>query len=976
MPKKLNKSQQDAVNIIDGPLLIIAGAGTGKTTVITEKISHLVKSGKAKPEEILALTFTDKAAEEMKERVDDMLNIGYVDLQISTFHTFCQRLLEQFGIDIGISNHFKLLTETDAWLLLRQHMLDLDLDYYRPAGNPARHIHELLKHFSKCKDELISPAQYLEYAENIKLDKDDVHGEEKSRLTEIANAYHAYNQLLLDNNALDFGDLMYYTVSLLEKRKKIKENLQQRFKYILIDEFQDVNWAQYVLITLLAEHAQLTVVGDDDQSIYAFRGSNVSIIMRFKEDFPKAQEIVLSENFRSTQNILDLAYKSIQENNPDRLEAKFSINKKLTAFNGKSKEKNSIVHLHYATLDEEVSGVVSQINSLKKNNPDVTWDDIAILARANTHVEPFIQALEQSGIPYEYLASSGLYRQKIVLDCFNYFRVLDNNKESSAIYRLLRLPFLNMSDFDLQQFTSFCKRKSISYVQGLRKGAEIGLSQEGIAACQKITSWISEGMRRERYEKPSVVLYTFLEESGYLSYLTHEENQGNTDAMREILFLKQFFDFISAYEKAVPDAHVRSFVEHYTAILDSGDAGGLHQPTETRDSVNIMTVHGSKGLEFKYVFLINMVEERFPTRRKGKGIEVPIELIHEQPPEGDIHYQEERRLFYVGLTRAKEQLFLTSADNYGGVRKKKLSRFLAEIGYDTNCVKEAEKSLLTSKKETKSDRGAVEYDIPKKFSFSQLKMYEICPYKYKLAHILKLPMKGSPHFSFGNTIHNTLQKFYEKVKELNGLKQDSLFGLPSESSVQSNIQVPSLDDLLNMYEESWIEDWYESKWQKETYHKKGRDILKIFYAAQEDHWTIPISLEGFFKIKLGDDILHGRIDRIDKQEDGTLEIIDYKTGKGKEKLASGDKDQLLVYQIAAETLPEYSNVGSPGKLTFYYVEDNIQTSFIGKNEELEKLKDKLIQKIEKIKQGDFKATPNKIMCRRCDFRDICEFRAK
>ena len=195
MPKyNLNKSQQEAVDHTNGPLLIVAGAGTGKTTVITQKISHLIESGLAKPEEILALTFTDKAAGEMEERVDEMLDIGYVDLQISTFHAFCQRLLEEYGMDIGLSNQFKLLTQTDAWLLVHENIYDFNLDYYRPLGNPVQHIHTLLGHFSKCKDELVSPEEYLEYAENMKLDKDEAEKEEKTKLTEISNAYHKYNQ--------------------------------------------------------------------------------------------------------------------------------------------------------------------------------------------------------------------------------------------------------------------------------------------------------------------------------------------------------------------------------------------------------------------------------------------------------------------------------------------------------------------------------------------------------------------------------------------------------------------------------------------------------------------------------------------------------------------------------------------------------------------------------------------------------------
>src|SRR3989338_7181214 len=249
---KLNSAQKEAVEYTNGPLLIVAGAGTGKTTVITNKICYLIEKGLAKPEEILALTFTEKAANEMQERVDKLINAGYAEMHISTFHTFCQRILERHAIDIGLSNQFKLLTETAAWILVRQHFSKFNLDYYRPMGNPIRHIHELLKHFSKCKDELITPEEYLQYAEGVAKDSGDMNVDKKSRLTEISNAYHTYNQLLLDKAMFDFGDLIFYTVKLLTERPAVLQKFRKQFKYILVDEFQDVNWAQYRLIQILA----------------------------------------------------------------------------------------------------------------------------------------------------------------------------------------------------------------------------------------------------------------------------------------------------------------------------------------------------------------------------------------------------------------------------------------------------------------------------------------------------------------------------------------------------------------------------------------------------------------------------------------------------------------------------------------------------------------------------------------------------
>ena len=708
----LNKKQQEAVEYTDGPLLIVAGAGTGKTTVITRKMAYLMQEKNVKPEQILALAFNDKSASEMQDRMDDLLDLGYVELEINTFHGFCQGVLERHGLEIGLPRNFRLMTETDTWLMLRDNIYDLGLNHYRPMGNPSDNIHDLLDHFGKCKDELISPAEYLNFAEDQVLNErggetdvdmkhetrnrrhiDDV--VEIVRLKEIAHAYHVYNQMLLDKQALDFGDLIFYTIKLLRDRPNVLSALQSRFKYILVDEFQDVNYAQYELIRLLAGEqrdpstvgrddvptVQLTVVGDDDQSIYSFRGANVANILRFKEDYSKTKEIVLTENYRSGQEILDASYALVQGNNPDRLEVKLGIEKKLK--DSRRKTEDSLVeHIHCGTGEEEVRAVVEKIIALKKE--EVMWDDFAILVRANAHADPFIQALEQRGIPYEYLSSSGLHRQGIVIDVFHFLKVLDDYREAVSLYRLLCLPFFGMAENDLQQFTHMAKKKSVSYYEALKRAREFGVSERGAEKCTSLIALIHSGMKRMRYEKPTAVLYGFLEESGYIAYLAKESDAGSHEAIRAIHHIKQFFEFVEKYQTAMAGATVRGFVEYYEHVIASGDRGKLYQPTDTPDSVNIMTIHASKGLEFKYVFIVKCVEEGFPCKRKSDGIALPLALIKEQMPEGDYHYQEERRLFYVAMTRAKEKLFLTSAEMYeGNKRGKKVSRFVAEIGLQT-----------------------------------------------------------------------------------------------------------------------------------------------------------------------------------------------------------------------------------------------------------------------------------------------------
>lgn len=1013
----LNKAQKQAIEYTKGPLLIVAGAGTGKTTVITNKIAYLIEQGLAKPDEILALAFNDKAAQEIEERVDKLVNTSYSEITISTFHVFCQRILESHGIDIGLSNQFKVLSQTAAWILIRENFDKFNLDYYRPMGNPTKHIHDLLRHFSKCKDELISPEEYLAYAEDESKNKDVARIEEKSRLTEIANAYHTYNQLLLDTNHFDFGDLLYYPNKLFEKRSNILKKYQNKYKYILVDEFQDVNWAQYNLVRLLTGVTValppyqggvrgclpstvsnfkgrltppslplerggnlpiLTVVGDDDQSIYAFRGASVSNIMRFKDDYLNTKKIILNENYRSEQAILDVAYKSIQNNNPDRLEVKLNINKKLIS---KSKSQllttgyplPSVTHIHEATLEKEVEAVISEIFRLKQIDTTATWDDFAILVRANSHADPFIARLQSTGIPYEFLAASGLFRQTVVVDSLNFFNLLTDHQNGNAIFRLLRLPFLGFTENNLQKFTFGAKKKAYTYYEALKKASEFGLSESALNACDTVLAVVDDGLKNSRELKPTVLLYKFLETSGYLNYLKEEEELGNRELIRQSYQLKEFFDYLQNYEAITPDAHVVNFMQEFANIENAGDTGSLNNFSDTPDSVNVMTVHKSKGLEYKYVFVVNLVEDRFPTRTKGDGIEIPLALIKEQLPEGDSHYEEERRLFYVAMTRAKSRLYFTSAADYGGARVKKLSRFLAEIGYSAEADALVKPEVTKKYSPEKEIDQHIVYELPKSFSFSHILMYETCPYKYKLSHVLSLPSKGSHYFSFGSSIHNSLQAFYDRVQALNAEEQSSLFAKPKAAKT-NKIAVPTIDELLKIYESKWLGDWYQSSKQKTDFFEKGKKVLRTFYKSQEGNWTIPLFLESFFKIKIGDHLLSGRIDRVDSIPEGGLEIIDYKTGKSKKTLTAADKSQLLIYQIAAEQLPEYRNVGTPKKLTYYYLEDEIKSSFIGSSNDTEKLKLSIVEIIEKIKSQEFAATPNQFACEHCDFRSICEFR--
>ncbi|MDP3052895.1 MAG: UvrD-helicase domain-containing protein [bacterium] len=1351
--EKLNKEQKEAVVHGQGPLLIVAGAGTGKTTVITQRIVNLIEKEKVKPEEILAVTFTEKAAAEMEERVDILLPYGYVDLWISTFHSFCERVLRDYALDIGLPADFKILDNTAGWLLVYRNLEKFNLDYYKPLGNPTKFIQALISHFSHCKDQAIYPEDYLKYAEKLKTRDDAPEENETERIKEVANAYHVYQRLLLENSSLDFGDLINYCLKLFQKRPLILKKYREKFKYILVDEFQDTNWAQYELIKILAAPKNnLTVCADDDQclpgnskieifendkikikeikkieigdkaltavgkghigvanvnnvfvknkrakiltvkteggysvsvtdnhkmfccvprtarqnyhyvylmfrknlgwrigvtddlilrlriersadkilairafntdsearyhetlwslkygiptccfksregivikenelaklykeintednirklaqdlnidldsphycldavnrgrsvriiinlqmcyrnyrskehvrsektlllngltrhrlyletsdkqtikklktagyilykarkgmklnieggdvkdlegkaraiekitggfieykfnvaskyskpsgtarnymslimpaknlvlghylpvkkgaeiiydkiisikevdkkikvydleidkthnfiangivvhnSVYRWRGASYSNIVQFNKDFPKAEQISLVKNYRSGQNILDLAYKFIKANNPDRLEYVNKINKELIA---QEKGEGKIEHILAKNLEEEVDKTIKKILGILKKDKDAGYNDFAILVRANDAANPFIKALERAGLPYQFLASRGLYSKPVILDVISYFKLLDNYHESPAVYRILNMPFLEIPPADIMKLTQYSHKKTKSLYEAMEELPLIpGISPEVQEKILFVLSLIKKHAIFAKEKSVSEIMIAFLKESGYIKYLTKKDDKEQFD------LLNQFHKKVKNFESAAIEPTLGNFMREINLEIESGEEGKLEfDPEQGPDMIKIMTIHGAKGLEFKYVFLVNMVDKRFPTMERKDLIELPEDLIKDIKPTGDVHLQEERRICYVAITRAKKDIYFTSAEDYGGVRKKKLSRFLIEMGYQEKTEKpknlKTQNEMLAEKPISVGTKNKPMPDyLPKHFSYSQLAAFDKCPLQYKFAFILKVPTRGKAVFSFGKTMHNTFYEFLKYANEGSASNQTNLFGF-EEKTIKAGKKALSagrheksldLDDLTEIYEKNWIDEWYESKKQKEDYRKLGRKIIKDFYDefVKNPPKVLKINnafaLEMPFNLKIGGYALYGVVDRID-EEDGGVTIIDYKTGNSKDKLYPGDKEQLLIYQIAAEEIFKLK----PQKLAYHYLTDGKKASFLGTEKEKEQLKEKIIQEIEEIKGSDFKAKPSQL-CAFCDFKDICD----
>lgn len=987
--QNLNQEQLKAVSFGKGPLLIIAGAGTGKTTVITNRINYLIMQQKIKPEEILALTFTEKAAGEMEERVDKLLPYGYVDLWISTFHSFAERILKQEGLNIGLSNEFQLLNETQSWMLVRKNLELFDLEYYKPLGNPTKFIHALIKHFSRCKDEEVYPKDYLKYSEKLELNKDTKQGDkilddEALRIKEIASAYHQYQQLLLDNNAMDFGDLINYTLKLFKTRPAILKEYQKKFKYILVDEFQDTNYAQYDLIKmLLDENQNITVVADDDQSIYKFRGASVSNILKFQEDFPKTEKVVLTQNYRSAQEILDLSYNFIQLNNPDRLEIQGKVNKKLKS---ESKEKAVIEHIHKSSLDGEIEAVAKKIIELKEKEPELNWNDFAVLVRANDSATAFTNYFKQIKLPHLFYALRGLYNKPVILDVLAFFKLLDNYHESAAVYRILTSPVFDFSFEELSKISHFARRKTFSLYEALKNINLVPqITEETMSETNRVLALVEKYSQLSIEKSPSQVYLGFLKDSGYLEILTSKETLENKQSLNH---LNQFYKKVQDYEASITEPRVKEFLNELELEIDAGDTGSLSfDPESGPDLVNIMTIHSAKGLEFKYVFIPNMVDLKFPTTERKEPILLPEDLIKDILPTGDVHIQEERRLFYVAMTRAKKGLFLTSAKNYGGVREKKISRFLKELketnpDFTLNEGTNEEKiknKLLDEQKIVKYQEEKFTWVIPSPFSFSQIAAFSKCPYQYKFSFLYKIPVFGKPVFSYGKSIHSALQKIMDLYMSSYSRPQQDLFGAIEKASSQNGQSVRkevkiTQEQVLDILKESWIDDWYESKQQKQEYFNKAKEAIKLFYKELKKNPPDVLFLEKGFNLKLTEEgiiyPIKGFIDRVDILSDNTAEVIDYKTGSAKDKLTFDEKIQLILYQIALEEVFNQK----VSKLTFYYVDENKKLSFEANEKDIEKTKSIIKEAIAQIKVSNFPAHPSQFVCKYCDFNSICEYK--
>ena len=970
----LNEEQRLAVTHGTGPLLIIAGAGTGKTTVVTKRIEHLILDKKIPASNILALTFTEKAAQEMETRIDEILPYGYTTLWIETFHAFCDRILRQEAINIGLSPRFDLLTEAESLLFLRKHLFDFNLDYFRPLGNPMKFLQGMLTHFSRLKDDDITPEQYLKYAEKTKTEADEI---KKTR--ELASAFAQYEQLKAKESVMDYSDLISNVLKLFRERPTILKQYQKQFQYVFVDEFQDTNYAQNEMAILLAgERENITVVGDDDQSIYRWRGAAIANMMQFRTHFPTAKIVTLTKNYRSSQNILDGAYQLIQNNNPDRLEIKEKIDKKLIGMRGIKGEDISFIYTSRGEDEAEEVAKAIQKEVKKTNRP---YNEFAILVRANDHSTPFQRALERARIPYQFLGPGHLFQQTEIKDLIAYLHVLANFDDMASLYRIITMSVFALQARDVAAILNFAKSSNFSLFEAMEQVGKSSLTEEGKEKIVRITDMIKRHLEKVPQEEAGQILYYFFEDSGLLGYYL---DPGSAKTEKEAQNIAKFFEKLQGFAANHTDASVFAVVDWLDLAMELGESPQAAEIDWTRNNaVNILTVHSSKGLEFPVVFVVNLVSQRFPSRDRREQIPVPTDVIKEALPEGEEGLQEERRLFYVAITRAQDKLYLTASRFYNeGKRERKISPFVIET-LGEHMIQDIIKKqtaeppgqqlslleILNSNIENQNTKNELQNLSPQAvvpityISYSQLQTFEMCPLHYKLKYILNLPSPPAPALSYGSSVHNTLRDF-------------SLLLLQKQKIEKGTINL--------LLEKNWINQGFTSKTHEQQTYKQAETMLESLteQMVQEKPQTLAVELPFNFwlnravvstggpeKLKIG-----GRIDRVDQHEDGKLEIIDYKTGKNvptekkiKENL------QLSLYALAATEIKD----GILGKeptdiiLTLYYLEENIKLSTTRSREDIEKAKIEILERVSAIETSNFTCS-HSIFCKTCEYQMLCQ----
>ncbi|MDR2699374.1 MAG: ATP-dependent helicase [Nitrososphaerota archaeon] len=986
----LNPQQVEAVKEIEKPLLLIAGAGSGKTLTVASKIVYLIEQGVA-PEGILALTFNQKAAEELKARVNGMLNSSE-ELNISTFHAFCNQVIQDNILSTKLNSNFKIITDTTQLVYLTKNINSFGIEHLEFNHEPYTLAEEMKKFISRCKDELITPEDlhaYIKEHEETSTDEETL--EDLNNLNDILKIYKAYEDYKLKNNMLDFGDLLCTVYDLLKNKPLILQKYQEKFKYLIVDEFQDTNYIQLQIVHLIAEkHGHLTVVGDDDQSIYKFRGAHLTNISEFKKLFPNYIEKTLELNYRSTKKIVAIANNLIK-NSPERTIKKMFTN---------NPEGDNIVVVETPNDTSQANYILETTKELLKS---CSPKDITILCRRRSTAEPIVKAFRKHSLPFNFVGEAGFFQEPIIRDITALLKILCNPLENNAeIVRILNRRNYNIKPVDICKFTHYANKNDLSLYETFDHLHEIDLDKTKFLLVKQTLSDIINNRQRQRILD---LLHTVLFEQEFYKY---EIALNNT---RNIQLLNQFYEFVEEYHHIYPN----NDLENFTDYLSFASNFKIDEEDSNRQAVVISTIHSVKGMQYPIVIIPDVNERRIPTTYQRDKFTIPKELlkgIQSEHEDKELHTQEERRLFYVALTRAEKKLVITYAKRHGENKTdSKPSKFLQEINYQQNNditfqqidTQEApieittttdnqiktelmqqvianlttqhynqaiENIFLLAKSTNKNldvqteiidkikepdytileqtNKKPLTVPVDHLFSVSQFVSYKQCPRLYQYRHVMKIPEKSRYYFDFGSTVHNIAEQLTKMQKE----------GQPVDETL--------VDELLTKF---WDPKGYKSKLDADRDCDEAKKILKVFIEEQSKSDSEILDIERWFETAIGNVRLRGRIDRIDKDKSG-LTVIDYKTSKSVPSQNELKKDmQLLVYALAVKAMYGSENQIKVGE---WFLRSNKKVFFTPEKEAIEAIQVEIQEITKKINNSEFDSKKDQWECRQCDYKCLCD----
>jgi len=964
-----DERQCEAIEHVSGPMLVVAGAGTGKTTVLTRRISSLIREGHARPNEILALTYTDNAAQEMRDRVQaELRGLDLSGLRATTFHAYCFELLK------ANAKGFDLLDDKDLWIFLRKRLRDLHLNYFVRAANVAQFLDDLLDFMRRCHDELVGPERYAEYVQRLERgelpiprvtkskDADSVTDEETlGRCREIAAVFATVERMLQDGNLGTFSHMITGAFALLQQDASLLAREQQRASFILVDEFQDANFAQVKILSSLAgEERNVFAAGDPDQAIYRFRGASSAAFGLFHRYFPSAKLVVLEKNQRSTTPILQCSFALIDRNPPVFAPDSRSIRGKASPpayrrsplksaredralAEGKPLPGVPVEVVPLAAKDFESADIVSMIEE-KRRHLRARWSDFAVLYRSHFHRDEVARELGEKGIPFV-IENMDVMDTPEVRDLLACPGAVDSAGDAASLLRVAALPGFTI---DPGKFRAAMRAIPRDQPDGRHVTMASLLSQiEGGLAVLDVLQETRDEIRR-----------------------TGAKSRGALDIIvRQFGFdpdsppLEAVLKFVQDWEKKplTRTGDIGELLDYLRYFREA--RGAVCLQSKEQDAVHLMTAHAAKGLEFSHVFVIRATSNSFPSSYKEPLVDFPQDLRDpDSLGEGDgkaLHEQEERRLFYVAMTRSRDSLTLYGKQGIGkdktppGLTRELLKDPTLRRWLSQRPPREFQTDLFGSAAPAAdfTSRTAEWLALPPAFPLNRLsatavESYEICPLQFKLEREWRIPRDVPAAMQYGATMHRVLRTYFDSVRLERPLADTELIDLFRADLAQSVIDDP---------------------YQWELYEQQGLQQLRDFLAVLRRGPSAKVlHTEEHFEVRVGKASVAGRIDRIDDLGDGRVAIIDYKTGKPRAQEDADDSLQLSIYAMAAREKWGYQ----ADRLVFYNLEENQAVTSTRGKLQLEAAKAKVQDVADRIDAGQFDPKPG-YHCRFCPYRNLC-----